>query len=227
MPDAPRRPERIAHRGASRELLENTLPAFELALDRGADAIELDVHRTRDGVVVVHHDEGAGGHEITATDWGVLAGVRLSGDAGIPRLDDVLAMVGDRAAMYVELKGRGVAQPALDVCRRLGKRYAVHSFDHDAIARALKLAPEVPRGVLLHPEMGDPLEAMAAGVGQTRARDVWPHYSLVDEQFMKLAHRLGVRVITWTVNATEEARRLSNLGVAGLCTDDVRLIDTL
>src|SRR5689334_1661332 len=110
MPNAPASFERVAHRGASKERLENTLPAFELALERGADAIELDVHRTRDGVVVVHHDESVAGQAIAECDWKTVAAMRLAGSATVPRLEDVLIAVGNRATVYIELKGRGVGE---------------------------------------------------------------------------------------------------------------------
>ena len=216
--------ERIAHRGASRERLENTLPAFTLALERGADAVELDVHRTRDGVVVVHHDEHAGGVAIADTDWSDVAAVRLKGDARIPRLEDVLGALGEKAVVYIELKGRDVAAPALDVAKRHGKRYAVHSFDHGAVERAMTLDPMVARGVLLDRATADPVAALIAAHRRVRPRDVWPHHSLIDSAFMAAARALSVRVIVWTVNAPSDVKRLASLGVAGICTDDVRVL---
>jgi len=62
---------------------------------------------------------------------------------------------------------------------------------------------------------------------RTNARDVWPHHSLVDSPFMSAASALGLRVVAWTVNTAHDASRLSALGVAGLCTDDVRLLANL
>jgi len=226
MPQPLPRCERIAHRGASKERLENTLPAFLLALERGADAIELDVHRTRDGVVVVHHDDLVGGQAIAGADWAAVSQMRLAGDARIPRLEDVLTAVGDRAVVYIELKGRGVEELALDVAQRFGKRFAVHSFDHGAVELAMKYAPNVARGVLLDRGTPDPVAALKKAHKLVRPRDVWPHYSLADKAFMDAAGALSVRVIVWTVNSSSEAKRLIQLGVAGVCTDDVRTLKT-
>ena len=119
--------QRVAHRGASVERLENTLSAFKLAMDRGADAVELDVHLTRDGVVVVHHDEDVGGHPISDTNWADVAEARLKDDERVPRLEDVLKAVGDRLEVYIELKGVGVGEAAIDVARRRCSRFAVPS----------------------------------------------------------------------------------------------------
>ncbi len=203
------------------------MPAFELALERGADAIELDVHRTRDGVVVVHHDEHADGKALADIDWDAVSAIRLAGDARIPRLEDVLRAVGDRAAVYIELKGRGVETAALDVAKRHGKRYAVHSFDHAAVERARLAAPDVARGALLDRGTHDPVGQLVEAHRRVKPRDVWPHHSLVDATFMKAASDLSVRVIVWTVNSGPHAKRLLGLGVAGVCTDDVRILPNL
>src|SRR5436190_21170650 len=94
--------ERVAHRGSPRQALENTLPSFEAALGNGADAIELDVHVSADGVVVVHHDPAANGQEIARSTWSALAKLDLGSGARIPRLVDVLRLVGARATVYIE-----------------------------------------------------------------------------------------------------------------------------
>jgi glycerophosphoryl diester phosphodiesterase len=219
--------QRIAHRGASVERLENTLSAFKLAMERGADAVELDVHLTRDNVVVVHHDPEVGGWPIRTTDWADLAEVKLEDDERIPRLEDVMRAIGDRLEVYIELKGEDVGPAAIELARRRCRRFAVHSFDHSAIERSLNSAPDVARGVLLDRGTPDAVAAMMDACRRVKPRDVWPHYSLVDARFMNAATKLGVRVIVWTVNTTDEARRLSNLGVAGVCGDDVRMFVNL
>ena len=133
----PRPLERIAHRGAKRECTENTLPAFARAVERGADGVELDVHATADGVVVVHHDPDlaiAGGHRQAIADltWQELRQAAIA----VPRLSDVLDAVSERATLYVELKGWGVEGPVADLIRT-PRRCAVHSFDHSAVARKI------------------------------------------------------------------------------------------
>ena len=215
--------ERIGHRGAPREALENTLPSFRRALELGADAIELDAHVTVDGVVVVHHDDAVLGKAIAATRWADLEHLELRDGGRLPRLEEVFELTGDRVSLYIELKGRGVTESAIALVRKFGRGHAVHSFDHAAVELASRIAPDIPRGVLLDEGTGAPAEAMRSAVTRTRARDVWPHWSLVNADFMTAAKALGVRVIVWTVNARNRAARLTDLGVAGICTDDLSL----
>jgi glycerophosphoryl diester phosphodiesterase len=216
--------EWIGHRGAKREQPENTLPAFRRAFERGADAVELDVHATADGVVVVHHDASAhskAGGLITIADahWDAVQTVEFAGGAGIPRLSDVLDATPSGARVYVEIKGRGIEALVAATIRESRARCAVHSFDHASISLMRDLAPEIPRGVLFEDRVPDLAELMR----RTGARDVWPHWPLVDAALIETVHALGGRVICWTVNDRAAAERLASAGVDGLCGDDVRV----
>ena len=227
--DSGGRAARIAHRGAPREYPENTLPSFARALELGADGIELDVHATRDGVVVVHHDavprarttdRRLTGRPIADLTYDELRAFSVAPDVGIPTLAEVLALVGRAAVTYVELKGAGIERETIDVIRQSDVRCALHSFDHAAIARAQALAPEIRRGLLFSRRPVDPAPSMeAAG-----AHDAWVEWPLVDQGFVAAVRRIGGSVIAWTVNDAAAARRLTSLGVDGLCTDDVRLL---
>jgi glycerophosphoryl diester phosphodiesterase len=223
------RPELVAHRGASRARVENTLAAFAVALDQRADAIELDVHATADGVVVVHHDPVPRAHRpdgrperrpIAELRYVELSTLRTGGEA-IPTLRDTLALVGSRATVYVEIKGSGIEQLVVDAVRGGGARCAIHSFDHAAVGRVRELAPEIPRGLLF--ETGS-VATIIAAMRQHGARDLWPEAGIVDGALVEAAHQAGMRVVTWTVDDSALAERLARIGVDALCTDDVPLI---
>lgn len=223
--------ERIGHRGAPREYPENTLPAFERAIERGADAIELDVHVTADGVPVVHHDpelrletgRASSGRALAQMTWDEVSRVAVAPGITIPSLQQVLTTVADRATVYVELKGRDSERATLELitaATAAHARCAVHSFDHAAITRAARLAPAVRRGILFDAYPHDIDAAMA----DTGALDVWPEWKLIDAALVERIHARGGRVIAWTVNTTAAAAELVRLGVDGLCGDDVRLL---
>ncbi len=220
--------EIIAHRGANREHLENTLPAFQRALDLGANAVELDVHCTSDGTVLVHHDPvlrgepadaALAGRPIAALTTAEAASFRLADGGVVPSLEDVVQLLRARATLYCELKGAGTAEPALRVLRRYGGPCAVHAFDHRMVAEAAAYAPEIPRGVLEVSRHVDPAHAPAS-VG---ARDLWQLAEYVDEPLVRAVHAAGGRVIAWTANGPEAIERLASFGVDALCTDDVAL----
>ena len=225
-----RSPELIGHRGAPRERPENTLASFLRALDLGADAVELDVHATRDGVVVVHHDfvpravssvpalVGRPIAELTAEQLGTFS---VAGEP-IPTLADVLDAIASRATVYVEIKGRAIEQLVIATIARASRAGSVpvHSFDHRAVARARALDSSIASGILLVSYLVEPEHALRAA----RARDYWQEWSMIDEHLVRAVHAAKGRVIAWTVNEAEDARRLAAIGVDGICTDVLQVI---
>ena len=218
--------EIVAHRGASRERPENTGSAFQRALELGADGVELDVHLTADGSLVVHHDaaphtapqEALANRGIRSLTLEQLRTFRVRGEP-IPTLDEVIRLVQGRATVYCELKGAGTAEAAVRLLEPLGLRSAVHSFDHRQIATARRIAPGVPRGVL---EASYHL-APTASMESVDARFLWMAAELIDADLVNAVHARAGRIAAWTVNAPEEMLRLASLGVDLLCTDDVAL----
>lgn len=215
--------EIIGHRGAPREATENTLASFERALAHGVDAIELDVHSTADGTVVVHHDPAfcvnAGGsiagRAIAALSRAEIESAARGPDALAPALAAVLDLIGDRAIAYVEIKGKRIEAAVVRAIQAGRTQCAVHAFDHRAVARVRELAPRLPTGILLEARLIDPVAALrTAG-----ATDLWQEWKMVDEELVAAVHGAGGRVIAWTVNDTAAAEELIRLGVDGLCTD--------
>ncbi|MES2521111.1 MAG: glycerophosphodiester phosphodiesterase [Gemmatimonadota bacterium] len=214
--------EIIAHRGASRERRENTLPAFALALEHGADGIELDVHQTRDGTVIVHHDPvvqiepGGPGLPLSAMTDAEVTSIRLPGGDALPTLDSVFELIGDRATVYVEIKGSGMVASLVACLRRHGgARYAVHAFDHRMPVAVREALPGTDIGFL---SASYPLD-VAAVLRPAGAGALWQHQTLIDESLVQAAHSAGSRVIAWTENDPTHARELIALGVDALCTD--------
>jgi glycerophosphoryl diester phosphodiesterase len=215
----------IAHRGASRERPENTLAAFVRAVELGADGIELDVHLTADGVLVVHHDAvphdppspPLAKRDLRTLTLGELAAFQVQGEP-IPTLAAVLDAIPKHLTVYCELKGAGTAPEAV---RLLANRSAasVHAFDHRQVAEAGRLAPALSRGVLEASYHIDP----TASLRSVNARDLWQAAELIDRPLIEAVHALGGRVIAWTVDDPDVMRHLAELGTDGLCTNDVAL----
>jgi len=220
------RPLLIGHRGAPRERPENTLPSFLRALELHADGIELDVHCTKDRVVVVHHDEipratppsgQLAGKRIDALTFDELQGFSVRGLALISTLEEALAVIKGRTLVFIELKGAAIEREVVDVVRAsiAPELCALHSFDHEQVARARALAPEIRGGILFDRPVSDPVAAMRS----SDALDVWPGREHVTESLVGEVHDAGGRVIPWTVNDGSQAVALAALGVDGLCTD--------
>jgi glycerophosphoryl diester phosphodiesterase len=228
------------HRGAAADSPPNTLPAFELAVDQGADGTELDVHITKDGAVVVIHDftvdSTTGGTgtvsemtlaELKALDAGnwfapEFAGVR------IPTLDEVFEVVGQQLHINVEIKsmsiaGDGVEQAVARIVQQYGisDRVIVSSFNPLVLKRFREIMPQVRLGYLFSDEVPDEVIQMAKDLTYEAEH---PHYSLVDAEFVAAAHAAGRAVNVWTVNDADEARRLHDLGVDAIITDQPKAI---
>ncbi len=123
----------VAHRGASAREVENSLAAFRAAMQLGADAVELDVHATADGTLVVHHDEAIAGRGIPQLTAEQVAELRLSNGEPIPTLADVLEAIGPRLQVFVEVKSLPPKfdDRLLEALRRGPKpdAYSVHAFE--------------------------------------------------------------------------------------------------
>jgi glycerophosphoryl diester phosphodiesterase len=222
------RPLIIAHRGASRERPENTLPAFARAEELGADGIELDVHATRDGVVVVHHDPvprgpvadpALAGKPIAALRLRELRTIPVAPGTAMPPLAQVLRTIHERIEVFVEVKAPGIERHVVETitAAHASERCAVHAFDHRAIRRVRDHAPRLRTGILLSSALVDPAAALRAA----HANDYWVWREFVDDALLASVHEAGGRVIVWTVNAPDEMRALAALGVDGICTDVV------
>jgi glycerophosphoryl diester phosphodiesterase len=218
----------IAHRGASGHRPENTLPAFALAVDQGADMIETDLHRTRDGAVVVAHDEdlaGLGGRgEIVDATLEEVRALDAGGGERVPTLDELLDRFGARIPFNLELKRAtrsaydGLEREALAAVEQRGllDRTLFSSFYDPVLARLRALAPAARIGLLLSRRFPRDLVARARALG---AEAVHPEASLVDGRLVEEAHGAGLRVFVFTVDEEAEMSRLLALGVDGLFTN--------
>jgi glycerophosphoryl diester phosphodiesterase len=217
--------EIIAHRGTPREHPENSLPGFRRALEYGANGIELDVHLTSDGVVVVHHDTAlrapplsSGGSpplEIRDLTYDAVRARPLAPGVPIPTLAEVLDLAGQLVTVYIEVKAPAAVDAVVRCAAQIDVSCAIHGFDHRVALRASAIAPNIPGGILLDSYLIDP----GAALGDARARDYWQRWDMIDAELVARIHSAGGRVIAWTVNDPADARRLAGLGVDAICTD--------
>ena len=209
------RAEFIAHRGAHDVFTENTLDAFQRAVELGFDAVELDVHATSDGVCVVHHDESVVTDRVALSIRGTYFDTLRAAAPLVPRLEEVLEILAGRVRLYVEMKSRDIDEYVADVLTAARADVAVHSFDHVAVRRFAERAPGIPTGILETGRLVDPVHALH----EARARDLWQWHEMIDATLVRDVTAAGGRVIAWTANTPSEWRVFHESGVSGICTD--------
>lgn len=219
----------FGHRGASAVAPQNTLAAFERAAQQGAQGIELDVHLTRDGQLVVIHDftvesttDGAGAvaemtlAQLQKLDAGAWFSSEFAGER-IPTLDEVFAAVGGELLINVEIKSSatGIVNAVVDCIRhhQMETRALISSFDADVLRR-LRPLTDVPLGCLFGFASQSQLAEMASFCAALH-----PWHEQVDADFMQRARDLGCLVNVWTVNDPLRACQLAALGVNSIITD--------
>ncbi|MDR2896595.1 MAG: glycerophosphodiester phosphodiesterase [Propionibacteriaceae bacterium] len=226
----------IAHRGASAKAPENTIPAFELARDLGADAIELDVQLTSDGEVVVIHDHKVdrttdGQGEVAAMSLDQLKSLDASaGRSGfakvtIPTLEEVFTALADSSlTINIEIKEGaiprvGLAERVLAIIdqRDWEYRVAISSFNHMTLARIRQGGSLINTGVLFSDILFEPWNY----AHQLWATALHPPFAYVDavSDLLAESHNSLLEVNVWTVDAVDDIDRMLARGVDGIITD--------
>jgi glycerophosphoryl diester phosphodiesterase len=232
----------VAHRGASSEVAENTLAAVRRAVELGADMVEVDVRRSKDGALVLMHDstltrttdarrvfprrapwrvDDFTYDELRRLDAGSWKSPAFAGEP-VATLEEVLDAIGpSRTGLLLELKSPelypGIVADLVAQMRRLRRiveeRVVVQSFDVAAMKEHKTLAPAVPVGLL-----GTPSRANLPALG-TWADQVNPSHFSVDKGYVEQVHRAGMSCLVWTVDRPPAMRRALRIGVDGVITN--------
>jgi len=220
----------IAHRGASGNFPENTVCAFRAAIDAGAEMCELDVQLSRDGAIVVIHDEtverttdGKGEvAELTLEELKRLdAGAKFKGGAvkgeRIPTLDEVFSATSGKCGLNIELKAGGLEHQVAQImqARNALADSIVSSFDWEYLKNIQQLHFNIRVGLLAEEK---PVDLMMNAVAM-RAHSINPRWDMVTSDLCKAAHERGLKVYTWTVDADARMRALIACGVDGIMTN--------
>ena len=235
-PDLPK-PLIIAHRGASAHAPENTLSAFQLAIEQSAPALELDAKLSADGEIVVFHDASV---ERTTNGTGLVSRLPLSAlrelDAGghfaerfkgekIPTLAEVFETFGDKIIINVELKDYTLKDDLTERVCALVKHFAlentvmISSFRPSNLTKARSLLPSVPRGLLsLGGTLGWWTRSFGFAFGDYQSLN--PAFKDVTPQQIQRVHKLKRKLFAYGVNQAEDMRRLFQWGIDGIFTDD-------
>lgn len=239
---SPQGPRVFAHRGLAIGVPENTIAAFQAAVDAGADYIETDVHATVDGIAVLVHDPeirvGTASHVVRDVTFDQLCILDLGDGHRAPTLAEALAAF-PHIRFNIDVKDERAARPAALAIRDAGAmdRVLVTSFDEARRLKALEILAGVTSSAssrlfaraLVGAKMGIPalVRRSLTDVAVVQIPERYKNVQLVTPRTLRTLHRAGVEVHVWTVNAPADMRRLLDLGVDGIITDRVDIALTV
>lgn len=218
---------KIAHRGAKGYEPENTLVAFEKALEMNVEGIELDVHLSSDVHLMVIHDETIdrttnGKGFVNALSLSELKKNRIEKEQQIPTLEEVLNLVNRQCFINIELKGNATAQPVVALIERyvLDKNwkytdFLISSFDWNALREVRLLNSKIPIGVLTQTD----LELAIAFAKFIKAETVHPYFHLLTKENSRQMQKEGFQVLAWTVNEPDDIQQIQSFNVNGIISD--------
>lgn len=215
------RPIILGHRGSPKNARENTIDSFHIAIDEGADGVELDVQITRDGVPVVYHDDNfVTGERLIDLTFSEMREVMHGLGAHVHTLDEVLRELAGRGFVNIEVKVGGHEETVIAIARGTLPKdtFLFSSFLPEVVATYRALAPDVPAIwiVAQRIELVDALEL----VQQCGARGIAFWHELITPELAGFFQIHNVPLFTWTVNDPEEFKRVIELGVSGVITDE-------
>jgi len=218
--------KKIGHRGAKGHAPENTLESIKKALSLGVDGIEIDVHRSASGELVVFHDftldrmtDTSG--EISKFTLNQLKKVKVKGHCQIPTLSEVMAFINNTCLLNIELKGQNTPKEASRLIdfyvEKKGWDYSniiVSSFQFDLLEQVYRVNKKVPLGVLTDTN----LEAAIDFAKTINAFAIHPDYTMLTQEIVEELKK-GFKVFTWTVNNLKPIKRIKSYGVDGIISD--------
>jgi glycerophosphoryl diester phosphodiesterase len=207
----------LGHRGARLTYPENTFLAFETALEHGCDGFEFDVRKTSDAQALICHDADV--QRVPVADNTYLNLAKLT-TGPMPRLEDVVRRYAGRAFLDIELKVGGLDDCVTAILKEAPPQqgYCVSAFLPEVLESLHRAEPELKLGYICDDERR---------LGQWRELPVAyviPQYSMADAKLVSELHAAGKQVFVWTVNQEKEMRRMAELGVDAIISDDTQLL---
>ena len=222
----------IGHKGASSIAPENTLKAFQKAIELKADYVEFDIHITKDGKIVIIHDSD----KFNATGVkGLIEDMTLdqikSLDAGegekIPTIRELISIVRKKIGLQIEIKSINLLDKLIHILREenLISTSIVSSFILNELLKLKLLEPSLKVGLLLSADLVRPklIKRKIEKIAKNNFYSIYPPFTTINKEIVDYAHSYGLKVIVWTVNDREIMENLIELAVDGIITDDISL----
>lgn len=220
----------IGHRGANRIAPENTLKSFQKAIELGADYIEFDIHASIDGVIVIMHGDDIS--TITGKK-GSIKNMKLEElkkfDCGegekIPTLQELIQLAKGKINLQCEIKTPGLTEKLAKILKKeaLIESSLISSFMLTELLKLQKIEPNLKLGLLLFPQVTSPrrLKSLIQKAIDNTFYSILLFYRSIDEELIIFCHDNNLKVIAWTVDSKNALKKLLNIGIDGIITNDI------
>jgi glycerophosphoryl diester phosphodiesterase len=212
---------KIGHRGAKGYVAENTLASFKKALELGVEGIELDVHFSSDGEIMVIHDETI---DRTTAGKGFVKDYTAFelNKLGIPTLKAVLELINQKCLVNIEIKDKNATEKVVSLIEKYVLKnnwnyhqFQISSFIWESLEQITKLNSSILLGVLTENEVEN---ALAFAI-KINAHSINPYFKLLNSENVTAIHTNGFKIYTWTVNSEEDLTFVKSLNVDGIISD--------
>jgi len=220
----------IGHRGAKSVAPENTLKSFKKAIELGADFIEFDMHLSKDGEIVIMHDEDV--FAITGKK-GLIKNMSLvelkNLDCGegekIPTLLEVIEIAKGKIGLQCEIKAKNLTEQMVNLLRThsLINSSLISSFIFTELVQLKKIEPNLKIGLLVS-ELSKSFKEMKNHVLKAineKFYSIHPFYKAINKELIEFAHKNNLKVIAWTVDSKVAMKKLIEIGVDGIITNEI------
>jgi len=211
----------VGHRGAAKEKPENTLISFEYAIELGVEIVECDVRETKDGELIISHDENLKrliGIDVKISDLNLeeIKRFRIENEP-IPTLKEVLALVQNKCGLFIEIKEPPSTEKVIKAIKETTKStdwLAVISFYEEALKLVKTIDPKITTGLIYSKPPGKIIEAK-----KLKCELVLPSWKLSTEKAVSFAHKLKLKVVSWTVDDDTSLQKCLNAKSDAIATD--------
>lgn len=211
----------VGHRGAAKEKPENTLSAFDYAIKLGVEVVECDVRKTKDGKLIISHDENLKRTtgvdvKISELSFEEIRKLKVQTEP-IPTLEEVIDLVQDKCGLFIEIKEPATTEKVIETVKKIAKNtdwLAIISFYEDALKTVKEIAPEITTGLIYFKPPGKIFEAKGL-----KCELVLPNWKLSTEKAVRFAHKLKLKVISWTVDDEKSLSKCLKAKTDSIATD--------
>lgn len=213
----------VSHRGDSRRFPENTLEAFQAAIESKVDFIECDIHETADGCFVIYHDETIQGHEVKQMTTDEISHLLLAERFHIPTLQETLALCEGRVGLFLEIKMLKSFDRFAEIIRSFqfpSDKIGIISLENETLIRVSQVLPEIKRGLVIMTAVSD----INTLLKQSRSEFVGIEYGQLSPELVHRVREAKVSVFVWNVPDKQAFEHALSLDVAGIIAGNTEII---